>query len=1820
MSDEARLRKYLEKLTVDLRNERRRVSELERRDEEPIAIVGMACRYPGGADSPEALWELVAAGRDAISEFPDDRGWDLGRLYDPEPGRPGRCYARGGGFVEGVAEFDPGFFGISPREALVMDPQQRLLLEASWEALERAGVDPRSQRGRSVGVFAGVMSQEYEAPEVGIGAGMSASVVSGRVAYALGLEGPAITVDTACSSSLVAMHMAARALRAGECSLALAGGVTVLSRPDPLLFFSRQRGLAPDGRCKAFAESADGVGWAEGVGLLALERLSDARSNGRWPLALIRGSAVNQDGASNGLTAPNGPAQERVIAQALASADLQPQEVDAVEAHGTGTALGDPIEAGALLAAYGQGRERPLWLGSIKSNIGHAQAAAGSAGVIKAVMAMREEVLPKTLHVDSPSEKVDWDAGRVELLSEARPWAAGPEPRRIGVSSFGISGTNAHLILEEAPGSLSAEPGGAGAPGPGPGVSSKATESEHRPAWTGPIPLALAARGDAALREQARRMQARIEADPELDPLDLAYSLLAARSRFERRAVVLGEDRNELLAGLAAIGAGREPPLGAVGEARETRRPVFLFGGQGSQWLGMGIELIESSPSFARRMQECEEALGAHVEWSLFETLADPGGEWLERLDVVQPALFAVMVSLAGLWRELGVEPAAVAGHSQGEIAAAHVAGGLSLEDAARVVALRAKAMTRIAGRGGMLSISLPVEEVGARLQPFGERLSLAAINGPASLVVSGEVEPLHELAASCEREGVRTRAVAVDYAAHSAQIDALRDELLEAFAPISPRSGTVPFQSTVTGRQLETAELGPEYWCRNLREPVLFEPALRALLERGHRSFLEIAPHPVLSFGAEETVADVLGGQGADVLATLRREDGGSRRFALSAAEAHVTGVEVDWASRLAESGARAVPLPTYPFQRQRYWLAPVKGGDDPGASGQSALRHGLLRAAVPTAVGGELLLTGRISLAEHPWLSDDPLGGAAPLPAGVLLELALWAAAEVGGEAIADFELAAPLVLAGGGAVQVQVSVAGVAEAGSRKIAIHSRPEPNVEGEAEQWVCNAQALIPPVTHAPSGPPLAEWPPRGAERLDLEGVYDELADRGAELGPAFESLVSAWRHGEELYAELALGEEQEREADRFVLHPALLHPALLLAALASPAPPAGARLAPATARAAGLAAGGAGALRVRVSKDAEGASRLELADREGASLGTIDGLGLAALADVPPRGHDGSAAGSLFRLAWSEVEAPPEVAEGLDLTLLDCSIDGGDSDLASRVETIAGRALASLQARIAGDETEASRLVVLTRGAVAPGAGEAPNLAVAPLWGLVRAAQLEHPESFVLVDIDDSALSRQRLADLPAVAHEEPQLAIREGRLLAPRLVCLDEGVPDAPAPDANETVLLSGGLGGLGGLAARRLAERGARSLLLVLDEESEAAAATALGEELEGLGCETRTAVCELADPDRVRTLLDSVPAARPLGSIVLAADAHEDGVLESLEPDRFERDLRAKVDAAWNLHELSSGGNRPPEIVLFSSTAATLGSAGQAAHASSNAFLDALAARRRADGLPATSIAWGFVDVGGGGELGEVERLRLARTGLAPIPARRALDLLDRARAADEPVVAALDLDRAGLREQARDGILPPPLRGLAGLPVRRRRARQSLAERLAGVPEEARPALVLELVRAHVAAVLGYNSGQQVDPERPFRDLGFDSLTAVELRNRLGTATGLRLGPALAFDYPTPDALAGYLATEADRVGGGKSPEVEVEEALEALEAKLGAVGLGGGVKERVGMRLRAALADLFATGGEPAELDADEVASMSDDEVFALIDGEVGDG
>ncbi|WP_324790384.1 type I polyketide synthase [Streptomyces sp. H51] len=1654
--NEQKLLDHLRWVTAELKQARQRLREAEAAEPEPVAVVAMACRYPGGVTSPEDLWQLVRDGRDAVTGFPTDRGWDLDALYDPDPDRLGTSYVREGGFVHDAGDFDAEFFGISPREALAMDPQQRLLLETSWEAFERAGLDPGDLTGSRTGVFVGTTYAGYgnarpdtpgaaENVEGHLMTGIATAVASGRLAYTFGLEGPALSVDTMCSSSLVALHLAVQSLRRGECALALAGGAQIMATPDVYVEFSRQRGLSPDGRCKPFAAAADGTGWSEGAGVLLLEKLSDALRNGHRVLAVIRGSAVNQDGASNGLTAPNGPSQVRVIEAALADARLAPHQVDLVEAHGTGTTLGDPIEAQALLATYGQNRaaDRPLHLGSVKSNIGHAAAAAGVAGVIKAVMAVREGVLPRTLHIDAPTPEVDWSAGAVELLTEERPWPTADGPRTAAVSSFGASGTNAHVIVQAAP------------PAPEP------PRQPEQPApllGDTPAPWILSGRTPNALQAQAGRLRDFAGRRPEVACGAVARALVGSRAALEQRGVVVAGEREGFLAGLSALAEGR-PGVVTGSVLKGADRPVFVFPGQGSQWAGMAVELYDASPVFAARLEECGRALSEYVDWSLLDVLRGAeGAPGFDRVDVVQPALWAVMVSLAELWRFHGIRPAAVVGHSQGEIAAAAVAGVLSLEDAAKVSALRARALIALAGRGGMVSVADTADAVRERVASFGDRLALASVNGPRSTVVSGEPEALDELLAACEADGVRARRIDVDYASHSSQVESIRDEVIGLLEGIRPRTAEVPFFSTVTGEFVDGAELGAEYWYTNLRTTVRFQEAVEGLLARGHGLFVESSAHPVLTIGVQESID--ASGASAVTLGTLRRDEGGPQRFLASLAEAWVHGAQVDWqAVQERAQGEPDIDLPTYAFQRERYWLRP---------------------AAVDTVPAA---------------------------PAVDAVEAAFWDAVE-------------------GGDVASLAGTLGLGDTG------------HLEGVL--------------------PALAEWRRGRRERTELDGLrYRVEWKHRPDLTPA--ALSGTWL--------LAVPQDGYEE----------------------------------TAAACAEALTAHGARVRRLVLDPAQAARAAWAEQVAAEEGPFAGvLSLLALDERPHVEQTAVPAGLAGTLALAQA-------------LNDAGLD--------------------------------APLWAATRGAVAAGPEVAPHSAVqAQVWGLGLVAALEHPQSWGgLVDLpgelDESA--RARLAGLLGAPDGEDQVALRTTGTYVRRLA-------RAPLPDDEParpwqpggTVLVTGAGGPLGAAAARQLAAQGARRLLFTVPAGADLPDLTDLRDlvgELTADGVTVAVVEWDGTDTAALAAALAREEAARAPVRTVVHTDTHlELAPVAATTVDQLAATLAARVEPARALDEVFGGDGRELDaFVLFSSVTGSWGGGEHAAFAAAAAHLDALAQRRRARGLPATSVAWGVWDLFDGDthpeEAAELQQ-RSVRRGLPLLAADTAGRALRAVLDHDQTAVAVADVDwdrflplftssrAARLVEdipevrRLRGAARPDAKDGGAGGPV------GELRQKLAELSPTEQDRMLADLVCEHAAAVLGHASAAAVDAERPFKDLGFDSLTAVGLRNGLGAATGLTLPATVVFDYPTPAALAGYLREHLlGDPGQQEATAATVHSGLDRIETDLLSLALGQDERRNLTRRLESLLArwkEVQPT--EDGESVGEQLDAASDDEIFAFIHREFG--
>ncbi|WP_443058810.1 type I polyketide synthase [Streptomyces sp. NBC_00400] len=1790
---------------------RQRNRELVENSREPVAVVGMACHYPGGVASPADLWNLVISERDAVSGFPEDRGWDIDTLFNPDSEKAGSSYTRHGGFLEDSKNFDPEFFGISPREALAMDPQQRLLLEASWEAIEDAGIDPFTLRESDTSLFIGSNGQDYAsrlrrypaALEAQLGTGSAASVLSGRVSYALGFEGPAVTVDTACSSSLVALHWAVQSLRSGESSLALAGGVTVMSSPSRFVEFSRQRGLAPDGRCKSFAAAADGTGFAEGVGVLVVERLSDAVRHGHRVLAVVRGSAVNQDGASNGLTAPSGRAQERVVRQALAGAGLEPGDVDVVEGHGTGTRLGDPIEVGALVETYGRQRSgAPLLLGSVKSNLGHTQAAAGVAGVIKMVQAMQHGVVPASLHVDTPSPHVQWGEG-VELVTAAQAWPESDRPRRAGISSFGVSGTNAHVIIEQAP------------PAPPPTRTSRQV-----------VPWLLSGRTADALRDQADRLRTHLDTHPELDPVDVGYTLAVGRAHFEHRAVAMNQDLTTWV---------------AEGTAVAHREVVFVFPGQGAQWVGMGQALMQSSPVFAASMAQCEQALAPFVDWSLSEVLGN--ASMLERVDVVQPASWAVMVSLAALWQSMGVTPSAVTGHSQGEIAAACVAGALSLNDGARIVALRSQLIRdKLAGSGAMASISLPLDQVREHLTGL-EGLSVAAVNGPRSVVISGDVNAVENFVTTRTAEGTHARMVAVDYASHSAHVDGIEQELTTSLADLQPSSSPIPFYSTVTGTPIDTLTLDAGYWTRNLRHTVRFEEVTHRLLDDGRDTFIEISAHPVLGMGLQDTLENHPDSP-AITLTSLRRDDGDMDRFLTSLSEAHVHGVNINWHNAFTDQTAQRIQLPTYPFQHHHYWLENVSAKD-------ASTAHPLLTDVVALAQPeGGLVFSGTLSASEHSWLNDHAVLGTVLLPGTAFVEMALYAAEEAGCDRIEELAFETPLVLPEDTEVHIQFVIGASGDDGRRSVSVHSRRADIDQG----WTRHAVGTLSAGTENVAVDNAA-WPPPGSERVDIAGLYEQLAADDFHYGPAFQGLRSVWRNGEAVLAEVELPEQCLPEADAYQSHPALLDAAVQAAVaggLLNTGSDSGQIMLPFSWNGVSLHATGATSLRVHLTAQGADAVALVASDAAGRPVLSVDSL---LVREAPAKQLDllrSAGEQSLFRLEWTKLgvrepmqdtgpwvvvgDVEPQSGALVDTGVADRSYETFE-DLAAHIgagraapgvvvvpvplrdpdDTVAVRAavlhtLDMLQTWLSEDRFADARLVLLT--------GRTSALSAAGVWGLVRSAQSEHGDRIVVVEADDTYEDYQQL---PAVVKSgEPQVAVRRGELFVPRLVRTSaSGQRTGRAWNPEGTVLITGGTGVLGAELARHLVtESGVRHLLLLSRGGPRAEGAEELKAELQELGAEATIVACDAADGDALAEVLSAVPGAHPLTAVVHAAGVLDDALITDMTPAQVSAVLAPKVDGALNLHLLTQGLDLA-DFILFSSASAVFGGPGQGNYAAANAVLDALVLRRREEGLPGIALAWGFwaQRTGMTAHLGDTDVRRLERAGVTELSTAEGLALFDLARALDAPAVLPMKLNLSSLRAQAGHIGVPSVLQGLVRVPTRRTAAEPDQrwsAARLAALPESERAPALNELVRAEVAAVLGHDEAAAIDPERAFMDLGFDSLTAVELRNRLVTATGLRLPTTVVFTYATPSALTEHLLA-----GILESQDSPTRDGLDEVEAELRRTPPGDARHEALVRRLRELAAAWLPEQSDDADADLDvstidEMLDLAEDELEGLSAGE----
>jgi amino acid adenylation domain-containing protein/thioester reductase-like protein len=1766
--------------------------------EEDIAIISLACRLPGDVNTPEEYWQLLKRGGDGIVDVPKDR-WDADALYDPDPEARGKSYCRRGGFLASVDMFDAPFFGISPREARALDPIQRLTLEICWEAFERAGYTTQRLRGSQTGAFIGVGKfsayREYGGTVAGsladldgyAGSGSAGGTTSGRVSYVFGLEGPTMTVDTACSSSLVATHLAVSALHQGECDLAVAAGVTLMLSPELHVEFSRLRGMSPDGFCRSFSSDTEGTGWSEGAAAVVLKRLSDAQRDGDAVLAVLRGTAVNNDGRTASLTTPSGLAQQRVIRTALAVSGLQPGDIDYLEAHGTGTKLGDPIEGTALAEVFGGSHpdEEPLWVGSAKSNLGHTQAAAGLVGVVKVVLAMQHNMLPRTLHVAAPTPAVDWKNAGMALVQEERPWLPGDRPRRAGVSSFGMGGTNAHVIVEEPPER----------------VAAGETLALLPPA----VPVLVSGRTDAALRQQAETLHRHMGMNLQDRLGDVAWSLATTRSHFRRRLVLRVKDRRELRDQLASFARTGEFPVGAVrtGDQTEESRLALLFTGQGSQLLGMGRDLCGVYPVFRKSLHEIT-AQFAELGKPLLDVMwASPDSDdaaLLHRTDFTQPALFALQVSLWRLWQSWGVQPEFLLGHSFGELAAAHAAGILDLPDACGLVVARGQLMQALPSDGAMTSLEASGAEAAAALEALGlsSKVDIACLNTPTQTVVSGDANAVKRAAAHFVAQGRAVKDLAVSQAAHSHYLDGMLAAFQAVAQTITYRPAKMTIISSLTGEMARPGEMEqPDYWVRQTREAVRFSDAINTLHQQGANTFLELGPQPVLSAMGAACLADE---KSLSWVPSLVPGKDDASVVQQSLAQLHVLGVPVDWRGYFEPFGGNRVALPTYAFQRERFWVEPTPSREI--GVGRSDTGHVLLGGGVRIAGTQMSLFTSTVTAAEPIWVQEHKVMGAVVMPDAAFLET-MRAAGDASGEGewdVSDVVIRAPLVLASGVPSRLQVTV-GPAGGGARPVQVYSSPE----GEDGAWRLHAEGSIvsahadarPGLPSATALPSVAALPPGDAKPMDVSALYDDLAALGYGYGPTFQGVREAWHVGDEVWVRAALPESSEQSAARYGLHPALLDSAMhsLLLTQRLKDKTGDGLFVPFEAERLSLRVRGLSEIWVRVaefelgddeilasldiyntSRDHVGrlhrlrARRVDRAalrrlaavsvdrflfdidwrraeienfDTEDAEIGGSWGL-LCAAGDVPwAREVKASLAG-----AGMQVLEVADLEDAADLDGLICLWDSG-ADVLSQAHELCARALTQLQAATAAEFQPP--LVWVTRRAVGTSAGDmVSGLGAGPLWGLMRTARNEHPElTLRLIDLGDEEADCKALG--PALTlGAEPECALRFGQMLVPRLQRVSPA--SDPAVAAGEiraklvrpegAVLITGGLGDLGRRVARWLASaQGVRDLVLTSRRGMSAPGAGAIVAELAELGARASVVACDSADLDSVKSVMATFDQDRPLRGVVHAAGVLDDGTLTALTPERCDAVFLPKLDGAWHLHELTQEMELDL-FMMFSSVASVMGNPGQGNYAAANAFLDALAHLRRAQCLPATSVAWGLMQGNGmAAGLSETDRARFARQGLDWLTPEESLELFELAVQGGRPLTmaAALDLDRFGRYYEERGGV-PPLYRSLLssnGSERTRSGSAPDLRQLMSETAPGERAAVVLGVVAEEVARTLGFASPKDVDVDLPLQGIGIDSLTAVLMRNQLARLTGLALSAKIAFDHPNLRALSQFLLSK-----------------------------------------------------------------------------------
>ncbi|MEZ4867749.1 MAG: type I polyketide synthase [Caldilineaceae bacterium] len=1754
---------------------------------DPIAIIGMSGRFPG-ADSLDDYWQLLANGVDAIRETPPDR-WDTDAYYSPAPDAPGKMYSRHGGFLSQIDGFDPYFFGLSAREASSLDPQQRLLLEVSWEALEHANLTPDTLFNSATGVFVGICAHDYydqifrepEQIDAYFGTGNAHSVAAGRLSYILGLTGPNMAIDTACSSSLVALHLACQSLRYRESALALAGGVNLLIGPEMSINFSRARMLAPDGRCKSFDTAADGYGRGEGGGMVVLKRLADALAAGDRVYALIRGTAINQDGASGGLTVPSGPSQEAVIRQALENGGVEPEQVSYIEAHGTGTALGDPIEMGALGAVFGTGRRQPLLVGSVKSNFGHLESAAGIAGLLKVVLSLQNQVIPPNVHFNTPNPAIPWAKLPIKVPTQPMPW---PDGRRIaGLSSFGFSGTNAHILLEEAP---------------PPAPLSPTQENIERPLHL----LTLSAKNEPALHALARRYEQHLAIHTLADS---SFTANTRRTHFHERLALVAPSAaaaREQLRDYLAGAAPRDVWRGRAGKPKV----ALLFTGQGAQYVGMGRELYETQPTFRQLIQYCDEQLHTGDDFTpslvslLYAAPGDSASALLDQTAYTQPALFALEYALAKLWQAWGIQPAVMMGHSVGEYVAATLAGVFSLEDGLKLIRARGQLMQRLPQQGEMVAVAASEAACLQAIKPY-PHVALAAINGPANVVLAGERQAVQEVTRELSAQGIRCKTLTVSHAFHSPLMRPMVADFLNVARDITYAKPTLKIVSNVTGAIAGPEIASPDYWVRHILQPVRFADGMSTLHHMGIDVFLEIGPKPTLLGMGRQCLPDA-GAAGA-WLPSLREGSSDWQQMASSLAELYVRGAPVDWAGFEQDYAAarQSVVLPSYPWQRQRYWLPGTAPAKQPTASTLFGVQvgHPLLQERLSLAGSNKIHFAAQLSAATPAYLGDHRFLGQVIVPATAYVEIALAAGTTLrqGAVAITELVIPQPLGIKEGAAQNVQCVLA--PNDPDYTFEIFSLRE-------EHWTLHATGKLMAVDHATNSSSAGEedelarlhaaFARPAVQVYDRRQHYEKLKGEGGfDYGPSFQVLESVAYGPDEFLAEIHVAEGMAQ--DHHQLHPALLDGCFQAAG-------------PLLAEADSQKALPAGVQRLECYRQPDARlwcygkvyttagkrlADLRLFTPDGERIAEITGLQFKAApleerawqhwlydlqwhpqppatsqsASTPVRGKrwlilaDRNGVGTqLAAQLQTHGEAVTLLDAGADLqsVLTDVaydrvlhlwSLDAPTADLATTSEQLCGSVLQLVQA-LANQMATPPRLWLITQGAQAVnGAPTAPGVFQSPLWGMGKVIALEHPELHcTLVDLAPEGTGTDALLaevmSAPPDENAEGQIAFRAGVRHVARLATYSPLPPSTPQLRGDSTYLITGGVGALALQVAHFMVEQGARRLVLV-GRSAPRPAAQAQIAALAKMGATITVQQADVTDKAQLAHVFAALDKTHPLRGIVHCAGLLADGILSRQNWESFAEVLAPKVQGAWHLHELSQA-HELDFFVLFSSLASLIGSPGQANYAAANAFLDALAAYRQGLGLPALAINWGPWSA-----VGLARRAPVNANGLGRIAPQAGVTVFGQLLTAPVAQVGVLPIDWS---QFAAHGPLFALVRPTAdAIQASVHTFRQSLD---AARPDKRRGLLETH-VRAQVTQVLRGDPAAY-DWQSGFFALGMDSLTAVELRNKLQSTLGLTLPATLLFDYPTLESLVDYLARNLlVEPAATNSPAVE-----EHLDDELGA--------------------------------------------------------